>query len=131
MERLLYTAVYELIEGGVQITFPNDELMSVVEETFDDALQSAREILALAVLDAEEEGREFKQTEVDENKLLPSQHLVSIDVWMPLERAKIKETYSKKTLTVPTWLDMLAKSKGINFSSVLTKALKKELGVRG
>lgn len=131
MERLLYTAVYELVEGGVQITFPNDELMSVVEETFDGALQSAREILALAVLDAEEEGREFKQTEVDENKLSPSQHLVSIDVWMPLERAKIKETYSKKTLTVPTWLDMLAKSKGINFSSVLTKALKKELGVRG
>lgn len=68
---------------------------------------------------------------VDGNNLSSNEHLVSIDVWMPLERAKIKETYNKKTLTVPAWLDLLAKSKGINFSSVLTNALKEELGVRG
>lgn len=131
MERLFYTAVYEQVEGGVRITFPNEEIISVEEKTLDDALQSAREVLALAVLDTEEEGREFVPKGVDGNNLSSNEHLVSIDVWMPIERAKIKETYSKKTLTVPTWLDMLAKSKGVNFSSVLTNALKKELGVRG
>lgn len=131
MERLFYTAVYEQVEGGVRITFPNDEIISVEEKTLDDALQSAREVLALAVLDTEEEGREFMPKGVDGNNLSSNEHLVSIDVWMPLERAKIKETYNKKTLTVPTWLDLLAKSKGVNFSSVLTNALKEELGVRG
>lgn len=131
MERLFYTAVYEQVEGGVRITFPNDEIISVEGKTLDDALQSAREVLALAVLDTEEEGREFMPKEVDGNNLSSNEHLVSIDVWMPLERAKIKETYSKKTLTVPTWIDLLAKSKGVNFSSVLTNALKEELGVRG
>lgn len=131
MERLFYTAVYEQVEGGVRITFPNDEIISIEEKTLDDALQSAREVLALAVLDTEEEGREFMPKGVDGNNLSSNEHLVSIDVWMPLERAKIKETYNKKTLTVPTWLDLLAKSKGVNFSSVLTNALKEELGVRG
>ena len=131
MERLFYTAVYGQVEGGFRISFPNDEIISVEGKTLDDALQSAREVLALAILDTEEEGCEFEPKRVDGNNLSPNEYLVSIDVWMPLERAKIKETYSKKTLTVPTWLDLLAKSKGVNFSSVLTHALKEELGVKG
>lgn len=40
-----------------------------------------------------------------------------------------KETYVKKTLTIPTWLDVLAKAKNINFSSVLVEGLKKELNI--
>lgn len=35
----------------------------------------------------------------------------------------------KKMLTVPHWLDIMAQRKGINFSAVLQKALKEQLGV--
>ena len=35
----------------------------------------------------------------------------------------------KKTLTIPSYLDILAKNKNINFSQVLQNALKKELGI--
>ena len=35
----------------------------------------------------------------------------------------------KKTLTIPVWLDILAQEKNLNFSQILQKALKKELGI--
>lgn len=35
----------------------------------------------------------------------------------------------KKTLTIPNWLNIMAERKGVNFSAVLQKALKEELGV--
>ena len=41
----------------------------------------------------------------------------------------MKIAYTKKTLTIPNYLDMLAKNKNINFSQVLQEALKKELGL--
>ena len=35
----------------------------------------------------------------------------------------------KKTLTIPEWIDILATERKVNFSQVLYKALKKELGI--
>lgn len=35
----------------------------------------------------------------------------------------------RKNLTIPAWLDTMASRKNINFSSVLQKALVKELGI--
>jgi len=55
--------------------------------------------------------------------------LAYINVWMPYHRTKIKEVYVKKTLTIPVWLDMLAKENNINFSATLVKGLKEELGL--
>lgn len=46
-------------------------------------------------------------------------------MWLPYEKSKIKLEYKKKTLSVPTWLDILATQKNINFSQVLVKTLKK------
>ena len=52
---------------------------------------------------------------------------ISIDV--AYESAKITNELIKKTLTVPEWLDMIATEKKINFSQLLQKELKKELGI--
>lgn len=48
---------------------------------------------------------------------------------MPHHKQSIKETYVKKTLTVPVWLNILAKQANINFSSVLVKGLNEELNI--
>ena len=42
----------------------------------------------------------------------------------------IKEVYKNKMLTIPTWLEALAKNKNINFSRVLQEGLKKELNIK-
>jgi post-segregation antitoxin (ccd killing protein) len=48
---------------------------------------------------------------------------------MPYHKSRIKEVYVKKTLTIPSWLDILAKNNNINFSAILVKAIKKELNL--
>ena len=53
--------------------------------------------------------------------------IVSID---PVyEAAKVSGKLKKKTLTIPEWIDVLATERKVNFSQVLYKALKKELGI--
>ena len=53
--------------------------------------------------------------------------IVSVD---PVyEAAKLSGKLKKKTLTIPVWLDILAQEKNLNFSQILQKALKKELGI--
>lgn len=67
------------------------------------------------------------KTNLDFSKanLAPNQHIVLISADMQVFR----DTRAvKKTLTIPSWLNDLALEKGINFSQVLQKALKEELG---
>ena len=53
--------------------------------------------------------------------------IVSVD---PVyEVAKVSGKLKKKTLTIPEWVDILATERKVNFSQVLYKALKKELGI--
>lgn len=53
--------------------------------------------------------------------------IVSVD---PVyEVAKVSGKLKKKTLTIPEWIDILATERKVNFSQVLYKALKKELGI--
>ena len=35
----------------------------------------------------------------------------------------------KKTLTIPSWMDKLAKERNVNFSNVLQNALRRELNI--
>ena len=42
----------------------------------------------------------------------------------------MKIAYVKKTLTIPSYLDILAKNKNINFSQVLQEALKEKLLIK-
>ena len=44
-------------------------------------------------------------------------------------RRKTERKVVKKTLTIPSWLNVRAEEEGINFSAVLQEALKEGLGV--
>ena len=63
-------------------------------------------------------------------ELREGQKLVYINIWMPYHRSKEKVIYTKKTLTIPLWLDLLAKENNINFSETLTEALKEKLSIK-
>jgi hypothetical protein len=52
-----------------------------------------------------------------------------IEVWMLPVRAELDNRSIKKTLTIPFYLNDLAEKKKVNFSQVLQRALKNELGL--
>jgi len=66
---------------------------------------------------------------IEDIKLKENQYLYVISVDPVYEVAKVTNALKKKTLTIPVWLDILAQEKNLNFSQILQKALKKELGI--
>ena len=103
------------------IDFP--DMIMVEEETREDVIKSAQASLALQILDY-----------VDNRKELPApsecnENVVYIHVWLPYFKNITKEIYVKKNVTIPQWLDILAKESKINFSAILVKGIKAELGI--
>ncbi len=95
-------------------------------------IQNAKEVLTLELSELIEKKEEFPipiEREIIKKNLKENQDLVYLDIWLPYELSLMKTIYKKKTLSIPTWLDMLAVNKNINFSKVLQEALKKELNI--
>ena len=116
-------------ENVINIIFPDFENAITCADIDEDYITVAQDYLALTITDYEDSNKEIPVPLLYE-KLSNGQKLVYINVWMPYHRSKVKEIFIKKTLTIPSWLDILAKNNNINFSSVLVKALKNELDIK-
>ena len=124
-----FPAIFDYSDSEyISIQFPSFPFCMTEVESNEDPVLAAQELLALTIKDYEDDNKELPDSspivELEEN-----QNIYFINVWMPFHRSKIKETYVKKTLTIPSWLDILAKQNNINFSAVLVDALKNKLGI--
>jgi len=96
----------------------------------DNPITAAQEYLALQIVDCEDDNRPVPDERAFKDiQLEKDQKLVYVNIWMPYHRSKVQEVYVKKTLTIPAWLDVLAKQNKINFSETLAHALKEKIGV--
>ena len=68
-------------------------------------------------------------TPVRKIRAAEGQSVVLVAADMPLVREAARNRAVKKTLTIPQWLDELAREKDVNFSLVLQEALKERLRV--
>ena len=97
----------------------------------DDAYTMAFDALGLWLTVLEEREESIPNASApQEIKLDDDQFIIVIKFDMDEYIRKTGSQAVKKTLSIPSWLNELAIAKEINFSSVLQKALKKELGVR-
>lgn len=128
-DEVTYPVVIEREDDGYFFTVPDLETNGLYEETLEDVVASAK---ALIALNLDDDGAYPAATPIESLRqgLSDGQEILLVSVWMPYQRAQIKEMYRKKTLTVPVWLDLLATEKNINFSRVLTEGLKRELNIQ-
>lgn len=123
-ENYIYPAKVTSEDSKVIIRFLDfPDAIPIEEETQEDAIRSAQEVLALEILDYESQGKELP---------IPSKAedcVIFIHIWLPYFRNTSKEIYVKKNVTIPQWLDLLAKENKINYSAALVKGLKMELGI--
>lgn len=115
--------------GGKDIVFPDFDNAITCASKKDDVVEVAQDYLTLLIDDYETTGKKLPESGQREYKVNDGMSLIYINVWMPYHRTKIKEVYVKKTLTIPLWIDILAKKKEINFSATLVKALKEVLDI--
>lgn len=124
-ENYVYPARIENVNGSYQLKFIDfPEITIVEEETMDELIRSAQESLALTILDYESMNQELPKPtngEID---------VIYIHLWLPYFRNATKEIYVKKNVTIPQWLDILAKENKVNYSAALVKGIKMELGIK-
>lgn len=123
-----YAVVEKEEDGIVYLYAPAFKDVFCAVEDDEDRIKSIQEALAMKLIDL----IDTKEHIPDDVKVEAGQgeKLYYVSVWLPYYRSLIKETYTKKTLTIPTWLDILAKSKNVNFSAILVKGLKEELNIQ-
>lgn len=123
-ENYVYPAIMKCEDGMVRLSFVNFPNAAIVEEkTKEEAIHSAQECLALEIMDMESRGEKLPEASMD------LKNVIYIHIWMPYFRNASKEIYVKKNVTIPQWLDVLAKEHKVNYSAALVKGIKSMLGI--
>ena len=127
-DKYVYPAIFDYANDGISIEFPDLPGCLSCADTDEEALYMAEDVLGLWMLNMEEGKEEIPEpSKLNNIKIEPNQKTVLISVWMPTIRKAINNKSIKKTLTIPQWLDVMAREKDLNFSFILQEALKKEL----
>ncbi|QQK74639.1 type II toxin-antitoxin system HicB family antitoxin [Salicibibacter cibarius] len=129
--RYIYPAIFQYADDGISVSFP--DLPGCFSAGVDDeeALSMSKEAMALHLFGMEEDKDKIpeptptKQIKVDEG-----QSIVLIEVLMPPFRYEMWNQAVKKTLTIPKWMDDVAKDHQVNYSRLLQKALSDHLGIK-
>ena len=127
-DNYIYPAIFDYDNDGISISFPDLPGCFSCGANDQEALYMAKEVLGLYMIDLEEDKQDIPiATTLNKIEIADNQRVVLVEVWMPTIRKAINNKAVKKTLTIPHWLDQMAKENDINFSYVLQEALKKEL----
>lgn len=128
INKAVYPALFTPCEDGYFVQIP-DLGVATQGADFADAIEMARDIIKLTILEMEE--RKLAVPEPNSVKyVLKEGMLVSyVDVNMKGYREKYGNKAVKKNCTIPQWLCIMAEEQNINFSKVLQEALVAKLGV--
>lgn len=128
--KYVYPAVLTKDGEGYLVEFPDVENCFTDGATLNEALEMAQDVLNLMLMTMEDDGlpiapaSDIHQIPCGEGQIVT---LVAADT---AEYRKLYGNHAvKKTLSIPAWLNTAAESNGINFSFILQKALKAELGI--
>ncbi len=123
-----FPAIFTPEERGVSIEFPDLPGCLPCADDLDEAFENAKEALGLHLYCMEEDNEVIPEaSSVSDLEVPDGGILTMIDVFMPVYREKIRKSTVKKTLTIPYWLNAEAEHLGVNFSQVLTDALKQQI----
>ena len=126
----VYPAVFEYADDGISISFPDIQGCFSCADNDEEALASAREALGLHLTSLETDGDPVPDpTPLKNIPCGPNRKPVLVEVFMPPVRKAVVAASVKKTLTIPAWLDALARRHDVNFSQLLQDALRKHLGI--
>lgn len=118
-----YPAKIKKEDGEITLKFLDFPDLAASAQKEDELIEAAQEALALTILDWTAQGKKLPEASA------VAEGAVYIHVWLPYYKNMAKEIYVKKTVTIPQWLDLLAKENHVNFSACLVKGIKEELGI--
>ena len=131
MSKLFYPAVFHPEDvGGYSVDFP-DLLGCVTEgDTLAEAVKMAEDALGIYLYSLKEDKETVPAPSDPADIETEGRDFVSLVEYDEIAYLKRTDNHAvKKTVTIPSWLDTIARERNINFSNVLQNALRKELDV--
>jgi predicted RNase H-like HicB family nuclease len=131
MEKLFYPAVFHPEEdGGFSVDFP-DLLGCVTEgDTLAEAIKMAEDALGIYLYTLKEDKEKAPDPSSPADIKVEGRDFVSLIEYDEVAYLKRTDSHAvKKTLTIPAWMDVLAKEHNLNFSNVLQNAIRRELNL--
>jgi predicted RNase H-like HicB family nuclease len=132
MRKITYLAVFEPIESGYSVYFPDLPGCVSYGESFEDAQKQAAEALGLHIYGMEKDGDEVPEpskTPLVDPDTTPGFIVSPVTVFPDLVRNELDNRAVKTNLTIPAWLKEMAEAQGVNYSKVLQTALMDYLGI--
>jgi len=131
MNQLFYPAVFQPEEnGGFSVFFPDIEGCNTQGETVEESYKMAFDALGIVLSYLEDEHLPIPKVSAPQDIKLENGQYVAVIEFDMLEYKKRTGTQAvKKTLSIPSWLNVEAEKAGINFSAILQNALKEQLGL--
>lgn len=129
--KLIYPAVFHPeADGGYSVDFP-DLLGCVTEgDTLSEAVDMAEDALGIYLYSLKEDKEPYPEPSDPADIKTEGRDFVSLVEYDEVAYLKRTDNHSvKKTLTIPAWMDTLAKEHNLNFSNVLQNAIRKELNI--
>jgi predicted RNase H-like HicB family nuclease len=117
--------------GGYTIVFP-DLLGCVTEgDTLAETLYMATDALAGWLYCVKKQGKAIPApSDIDSVAVAPGESVTLVWADVDAYRRAVEAYAVKKTLTIPSWLNVRAEAANVNFSQVLQDALQKRLGLQ-
>jgi predicted RNase H-like HicB family nuclease len=128
--KYVYPAVFTPEDGCYIVKFPDLENCYTDGENITEALINAEDVLNLMLWHMEEKSEAIPAPSNPKKIPCSETSFVSLVAADTLKYRKLHDTKSvKKTLSIPRWLDAMARNKNINFSKALQNALIAELDI--
>ena len=131
-DRYVFPAFFCYYEDGtVGVVFPDLPGCVSQGDGDEDALRMAREAMTFHLWGMEEDGDTIPEpTPARGLSPEPDQVVVLIDAFMPPFRERMNNKAVTKTVTVPRWLEVEAKTAKLNYSQILQDGLMERLGIQ-
>lgn len=128
---VILTPVSDDYFSGYAVNIPTLDI-NTQGESVTDAISMARDAIGMWACFEIDEGRDIPDSVIESGMDIdvPSGSIMAIvDIDIDAYRRAHDNRTVRKNLTIPKWLNDQAESAGVNFSQILQKGLKQELGV--
>ena len=124
---IVYPAIFREEDNKYWVEFPDLPGCQTCGGSLPETIKYAEEALGLFLATVEEDNIKFADA-TDISDVKSDDGFVSL-IYTDIDKYRRKNKAVKKTLTIPQWLNEEAEKRHINFSSVLTEALRAQLRI--
>lgn len=128
--KYVYPAILTQEDEGIIVSFPDVEGARTDGATMEEALENADDVLNLMLLTMEEKHMNIKPPTPIASLDVPKGSTVALVRADTLAYSKKVDTRAvRKSVSIPAWMDSLAREHNLNFSNVLQNAICREMNI--